>query len=120
MLFAARDDREAGFEPEFGHDAAREAKSRGHGQPRTAPMGDRPGKTRQPDRATVPNTMSSGRTGTRLSSRPVAARIAATIAGVLEIVGGSPTPFAPYGASGCGCSITSATTGGMSSAVGSR
>jgi hypothetical protein len=39
--------------------------------------------------------MSSGRTGTRLSSRPVAARIAATIAGVLEIVGGSPTPFAP-------------------------
>ena len=29
--------------------------------------------------------MSSGRTGTRFSVRPVAARIAATIAGVLEI-----------------------------------
>ena len=62
-----------------------------------------PATIAQPDRATVPKTMSSGRTGTRFSSRPVAARIAATMAGVLEIVGGSPTPFAPYGASGCGC-----------------
>ena len=38
---------------------------------------------------------SCGRTGTRLMSRPVAARIAATIAGPDEIVGGSPTPFSP-------------------------
>ena len=45
---------------------------------------------------------------------------AATIAGVLEMVGGSPTPFAPYGASGCGCSISAVTTGGISSVVGSR
>ena len=64
--------------------------------------------------------MSSGRTGTRLSSLPVAARIAATIAGVLDIVGGSPTPLAPYGASGCGCSMSTVTTGGISSVVGSR
>ena len=39
--------------------------------------------------------MSSGRTGTRASATPDAARTAATIAGVDEIVGGSPTPFAP-------------------------
>ena len=39
--------------------------------------------------------MSCGRTGTRLMSRPVAARMAATIAGPEEIVGGSPTPFKP-------------------------
>src|SRR5207245_8494255 len=70
---------------------------------RTAPRGSSPGRMRQPDRYGAPNTMSSGRTGTRLSSRPVAARMAATIAGVLEIVGGSPAPFAPYGASGGGC-----------------
>ncbi len=38
---------------------------------------------------------SCGRTGTRLTSRPVAARIAATIAGPDEIVGGSPTPLRP-------------------------
>ena len=38
---------------------------------------------------------SCGRTGTRLTSRPVAARMAATIAGPDEIVGGSPTPFKP-------------------------
>ena len=62
---------------------------------------------RQPECEDTPNTMSSGRTGTRSSARPVAARIAATIAGVLEIVGGSPTPFAPYGASGCGNSMRS-------------
>ena len=37
----------------------------------------------------------SGRTGTRVSARPVAARIAATIAGVDEMVGGSPTPRMP-------------------------
>ena len=65
------------------------------GHRRVAARGSVPGTTAQSDRATVPNTMSSGRTGTRFSSRPVAARIAATIAGVLEIVGGSPTPFAP-------------------------
>ena len=65
------------------------------GHRRVAVRGSVPGTMAQSDRATVPNTMSSGRTGTRFSSRPVAARIAATIAGVLEIVGGSPTPFAP-------------------------
>ncbi len=53
-----------------------------------------------------------GAHGPRFSSRPVAARMAATMAGVLEIAGGSPTPFAPYGASGCECSMTSHTTGG--------
>jgi hypothetical protein len=40
----------------------------------------------------------SGRTGTRVRAMPVACRIAATIAGVDEIVGGSPTPRRPYGA----------------------
>ena len=40
-------------------------------------------------------TMSSGRTGTRVSAAPVAARSAATIAGVEEIVGGSPMPRRP-------------------------
>ena len=40
-------------------------------------------------------TMSSGRTGTRASSRPVASRSAATIAAVDTTVGGSPTPFTP-------------------------
>ena len=39
--------------------------------------------------------MSSGLTGTRVSSRPVAARSAATIAAVETTVGGSPTPFTP-------------------------
>ena len=38
---------------------------------------------------------SCGLIGTRAMSRPVAARIAATIAGPEEIVGGSPTPFKP-------------------------
>ncbi len=41
------------------------------------------------------STRSCGRTGTRVTGRPVAARIAATIAGPDEIVGGSPTPFSP-------------------------
>jgi hypothetical protein len=41
--------------------------------------------------------MSCGRTGTLVSGRPVAALIAATIAGPDEMVGGSPTPFKPYG-----------------------
>ena len=45
-------------------------------------------------------TMCSGRTGTRASGRPVAARSADTTAGVDEIVGGSPTPRSPYGAAG--------------------
>ncbi len=40
-------------------------------------------------------TMSSGRTGTRVSGRPQASRIAATIAGVDEIVGASAAPFSP-------------------------
>src|SRR3984893_2707747 len=47
-------------------------------------------------------TISSGRTGTRESSRPVASRNAATIAAVETTVGGSPTPFTPYRASGSG------------------
>ncbi len=38
--------------------------------------------------------MSWGRTGTRVTARPVASRIAATMAGVDEMHGGSPTPFA--------------------------
>ena len=41
--------------------------------------------------------MSSGSTGTRVKSLPVAARIAATTAGVELIVGDSPIPFAPNG-----------------------
>lgn len=64
--------------------------------------------------------MSSGRTGTRVSSRPVAARSAETIAAVDTTVGGSPTPFTPYGASGSGSSISTDSTGGMSSVVGIR
>ena len=56
-----------------------------------------------PRRQPVP-VMSLGRTGTRSSAAPVAARMAATTAGVDEIIGGSPTPFAPNGASGSGCS----------------
>ena len=35
------------------------------------------------------------RTGTRVSSRPVAARSAETTAAVETTVGGSPTPFTP-------------------------
>ena len=41
------------------------------------------------------STRSWGRTGTRVTGRPVAARMAARIAGPEEIVGGSPTPFRP-------------------------
>lgn len=44
--------------------------------------------------AQVP-VMCSGRTGTWFSASPVAARIAATMAGPEEIVGGSPTPRTP-------------------------
>ena len=44
--------------------------------------------------AQVP-VMCSGRTGTWFSASPVAARIAATMAGPEEIVGGSPTPRKP-------------------------
>ena len=40
-------------------------------------------------------TMWSGRIGTRVSAAPVAARTAATTAGVEEMVGGSPTPRRP-------------------------
>jgi hypothetical protein len=63
---------------------------------------------------------SHGRTGTRVTSTPVAARIAAAIAAVDEIVGGSPTPLAPSGAPGSGCSMQVASTSGMSAIVGSR
>ena len=56
-------------------------------------------------------TMSRGRTGTRTHGAPVAARIAATTAGVDEIVGGSPTPFAPNGAPGSGSSISDGVDG---------
>ena len=52
-----------------------------------------------------PNAMSDGRTGIRDSGLPVAARMAATTAGVEEMAGGSPTPFAPNGASGSGSSM---------------
>ena len=41
-------------------------------------------------------------------------------AGVEEMHGGSPTPLAPRGAMGSGCSTMAATTGGMSSIVGNR
>ena len=64
--------------------------------------------------------MSSGRTGTRVSGRRVAARMAERIAAVETTVGGSPTPLTPYGASGSGTSTSSIATGGMSSVVGSR
>ena len=64
--------------------------------------------------------MSSGRTGTRASSRPVASRSADTIAAVETTVGGSPTPLTPYGASGSGTSTSTDSTGGMSSVVGIR
>ena len=40
-------------------------------------------------------TTSSKRTGTRVSSRPVASRSAERIAAVETTVGGSPTPFTP-------------------------
>src|SRR5918995_632560 len=53
---------------------------------------------------------SSGRTGTRVSALPVAARSAASTAAVEAIVGGSPTPLSPYGASGCASSRISART----------
>jgi ribosomal protection tetracycline resistance protein len=43
----------------------------------------------------VSPTTSSGRTGTRVNSRPVAARSAATTAAVDTTVGGSPTPLTP-------------------------
>ena len=65
--------------------------------------------------------MSEGRTGTRVmrsarrlspSARRRASRIAATIAGVTEMHGGSPTPLAPSGACGSGSSTRVATTVG--------
>ena len=64
--------------------------------------------------------MSSGRTGTRSSDRPVAARRAETTAAVETTVGGSPTPLTPYGAPGSASSTSSLMTGGMSSVVGIR
>ena len=60
---------------------------------------------------------SSGRTGTRRRSRPLAARRAETMAAVETTVGGSPRP---YGASGSASSTSSIRTGGMSRAVGIR
>src|SRR6267378_263226 len=44
------------------------------------------------------SALSSGRTGIRFSGRLVACRMAATTAPVEEMVGGSLTPLAPYGA----------------------
>ena len=61
-----------------------------------------------------------GEPGRVSRSRPVASRSAATIAAVETTVGGSPTPFRPYGASGSGSSTSSETTGGMSRNVGMR
>ena len=63
-------------------------------------------------------TMSRGRTGTRVHGAPDASRIAATTAGVDDIVGGSPTPLAPNGAPGSGSSMSTASTVGESNAVG--
>src|SRR5918999_822314 len=60
----------------------------------------------------------SGRTGTRVRSRPDAVRNAVDIAGAEAIAGGSPTPFRPYGAEGSPSSSTSICTGGMSRIVG--
>ena len=57
---------------------------------------------------------------TRFSGSPVAARMAATMAGPDEIVGGSPTPRSPYGACGSAYSSTSIRIGGMSRMVGIR
>src|SRR4029077_17520006 len=65
-------------------------------------------------------TMSCGRTGTRERLRPLAARMAARIAGPDEMVGGSPTPLSPYGAFGSPSSRMSIRTGGMSRVVGRR
>ena len=63
--------------------------------------GDSPGRLGRPDSAPgkrvagqVP-VRCSGRTGTRFSARPVAARIAETMAGVDDKVGASPTPRRP-------------------------
>jgi deferrochelatase/peroxidase EfeB len=91
-------------------------------------IGSRAAQTsdRKLSRARAGRQMSAGRTGTRVSRRSArsararASRMAATIAGVEEIVGGSPTPLAPNGAYGSGCSIRVATTGGMSRNVGRR
>ena len=75
---------------------------------------------RPASRRTRYRQMSCGRTGTRRIGRPVAWRIAAAIAGVTEMHGGSPTPLAPSGACGSGSSISVATTSGVSSAVGQQ
>src|SRR5690606_40499793 len=65
-------------------------------------------------------TRSCGRTGTRESGLPVASRMAATIAGVEESVGGSPAPRSPYGAAGSGFSRIVSGIGGTSRIVGIR
>src|SRR5207253_4854867 len=73
-----------------------------------------------PDQQGRQSVRSCGRTGTRVISRPVAARIAATMAGPEEIVGGSPTPFTPYRGLGAPSATKFIPTGGMSGAVGRR
>src|SRR5947209_9233647 len=65
-------------------------------------------------------TRSSGLTGARRNSRPVALRSAATTAGGTTTVDGSPTPFAPYRSPGTGSSTSSEVTGGMASVVGMK
>src|SRR2546423_8319541 len=57
-------------------------------------------------------TKSSGLTGARRSSRPVALRKAATTAAGTTTGDGSPTPFAPYGWAGYGSSMSSETRSG--------
>ncbi len=65
--------------------------------------------------------MSVGLIGTLCRSKPVAFLTAEATAAVDEIAGGSPTPFAPKGALGSGCSIRAAiSTGGMSREVGNK
>ena len=61
---------------------------------RHQPGGRRGADPRRAVLTSVP-VMCSGRTGTWFSGSPVAARMAATIAGPEEIVGGSPTPRSP-------------------------
>jgi amidase len=79
----------------------------------------RPWRDRRPP-VHVDYVRSQGRTGTRVTSTPVAARMAATTAGVDEMVGGSPTPLAPNGAPGSGISMQVASTSGASAIVGMR
>src|SRR3989337_2116855 len=63
---------------------------------------------------------SSGRTGTRFSSRPVASRSAATTAAVETTAESSPTPLAPKGTPGSGSSMSVEENVGTSRMVGER